>query len=156
MLQGEIINPCSSPRSFPVVMIPKKGGECMFCVDFRSLNQRSIADRYPLPNIEDFLEDLQRWSHFTSLDLFSGYWQVPLDGNIKDISKFTSRSGTFRSQVMYFGLSNAPSTFQRMMYELLSDVPFARAYLGDVVVFSKSLSDHLDHLRIVLKKLSQA
>lgn len=156
MLAGGIITPCSSPWSFPVVIATKKDGKPRFCVDFRLLNKVTVADRFPLPNIEEILEELKGSTCFTSLDLFSGYWQIPLDEDIKDITTFSCKFGTYRFEVMPFGLINAPPTFQRMMNELLGDLGFVRAYLDDVVIFSRTMTEHLGHVQVVLERISRA
>ena len=150
MLEAGIIVPASSAWSFPVVIASKKDGKHRFCVDYRTLNRVMKADRWPLPKIEEIFDDLEGSTVFTTLDLFSGYWQVKMAEASKEKISFVTRYGTYQFEVMPFGLMNAPSTFQRMMDIVLKDLPFARVYIDDVVIFSKSLDEHLIHLKQVM------
>ena len=154
MLRAGIIVPADSAWAFPVVIVAKKDGSPRFCIDYRILNGRIKPSRWPIPHIEEIFDDLRGAVIFTTLDLFSGYWQIQMEESHKDITTFTTRFGNFRFEVMPMGLINAPSTFQKMMDGLLKDIPFARAYLDDVVIFSASLEDHLEHLQVVLTLLA--
>ena len=153
LLDAGIIVPVSSAWSFPVVIASKKDGTPRFCVDYRSLNRVMKADRWPLPRIEEIFDDLQGCSVFTTLDLFSGYWQVRMAEACKEMTTFVTRYGTFQFEVMPFGLMNAPSTFQRMMDVVLQGLPFARVYIDDVVVFSRSAQEHMGHLKEIFQRL---
>ena len=155
MLEAGIITPASSAWSFPVVIATKKDGKPRFCVDYRILNRKIKPDRWPLPRIEEIFDELGGNSLFTTLDLFSGYWQIRMDTACKEMTTFVTRYSTYKFEVMPFGLMNAPSTFQRMMDEMVKDLPFVRAYLDDVVVFSKNMEEHVSHLRILFETLSQ-
>lgn len=104
--------------------------------------------------MEEVLEELKRSSYFISLDLFYGYWQVPLNESVKDITKFSCRLGACKFEVMAPGLINAPWTFQRTMNQILGDIPSIRKYLDDEVVFTKLLEVQTKHAQIVLKKIS--
>lgn len=146
MEKAGIITPSVSAWSFPVVIATKKDGKPRFCVDYRLLNKVMKADKWPLPKMEEIFDDLEGNKVFTTLDLFSGYWQVRMAAHCKEKTTFVCRYGTFQFEVMPFGLMNAPSTFQRMMDGIFRGLPFLRVYLDDVVVFSNSLSSHADHL----------
>ena len=156
MLHGGVIVPSSSNWSFPTVIARKQDGGPRFCVDYRRLNDRMKSDVYPIPNMEEIIEDMQGYKIFSTIDLFSGYWQIPMRKEFKDLTTFTCKYGTYRFEVMPFGLKNAPATFQRMMSKLLKDVPFARVYLDDVVIFSKNAKDHASHVAQVLEIIHQA
>ena len=112
------------------------------------------ADKWPLPKIEEIFDDLQGSTYFSTLDLFSGYWQVRLSEPCKEKTTFVCRYGTYKFEVMPFGLMNTPSTFQRMMDDVFRNLEFVRVYLDDVVVFSPNLATHLAHLRAVFEVLS--
>lgn len=127
----------------------KKGGTAQFCVDYRELSRRMRKDKWPLPGIEEIFDDLRGNSWFTSLDLFSGYWQISMHRKDKHKITIVWRMGTFKLEVMPFRLMNAPSTFQRMMNTVFSEHEFVTAYLDDVIIFSNSLEDHLDSFRTV-------
>ena len=155
MLEAGIIVPATTARSFPVVIAAKKDGKPRFCVDYRTSNRVMKADRWPLPRIEEIFDDLQGSTVFTTLDLFSGYWQVKMEETSKEMTSFVTRYGTYQFEVMPFGLMNAPATFQRMMDFVLQDIPFVRVYIDDVVIFSKSLEEHVTHLKEVMGRISE-
>ena len=156
ILEAGIIKLSSSAWSFPVVILSKKDGNPSFCVDYRTLNQRMKADRWPLPKIEEIFDDLEGSAYFTSLHLFSGYWKIRMAQQCKEMTTFVCRYGTYKFEVMPFGLMNAPSTFQRIMNTNVRGLPFVRVYLDDVVVFSKTLEEHLRHLQQVFDLIDKA
>ena len=104
------------------------------------------AEKQPFPKMEEIIDDIDGSKVFTTLDLFSGYWQVRMASNCKEQTTFVCRYGTFQFEVIPFGLMNAPSTFQTMMDSVLRDQPFVRVYLDDVFVFSETLNAHFEHL----------
>jgi len=132
MLEAKIIGRSRYPWSFPIVVVDKKDGSKRFCVDFRSLNQITKINSYPLPVIDDILSRLGNSKYFTSLDLKSGYWQVLMDDRDKEKTDFTCHRGLFQFNVMPFGLANAHAIFQELMSEVLKDFDqFSTAYLDD-------------------------
>ena len=153
MLEAGIISPCNSAWAFPVVIATKKDGGPRFCVDYRKLNRIMVADRWPIPFVDEILESLSGSKYFTSIDLFSGYWQIRMDEACKRKTTFRCRYGTFQFEVMPFGLMNAPATFQRMMDEILQDLDFVKVYIDDIVIYSKTKEDHLMHLQKTLELL---
>ena len=156
MLDADVIRRSRSPWSFPVVIVDKKDGRKRFCVDFRKLNQITKKNSYPLPLIDDILALLGKAKFFTSLDLKSGYWQVAMDEKDKEKTKFAYHKGLFELNVIPFGLSNAPAVFQELMSVVLQGCnDFATAYLDDIMVFSSTLEEHLEHLSIIFGKLRQ-
>ena len=156
MEKAGIIKPSASAWSFPVVIVRKKDGKPRFCVDYRLLNRNMKPDKWPLPKIEEIFDDLEGGKVFSTLDLFSGYWQVRMAEECKEKTTFVCRYGTFKFEVMPFGLMNAPSTFQRMMDYVFRDLPFVRVYLDDVVVFSYSMSAHVEHLLQVFQVIAKS
>ena len=158
MLKKGIIRPSTSPWASPVVIVRKKDGTIRFCVDYRGLNAVTKKDSFPLPRIDDTLATLRGAIFFTTLDLQSGYWQIPMA--TKDIQKtaFSCHEGLFEHTMMPFGLSNAPATFQRLMQFVLKGLlmEFCMCYLDDVVIFSSSEWEHLYHFEQVLQRLREA
>jgi len=127
-------------------------------VDYRKLNDVTIKDAYPLPRIDENLDALSGNSWFTSLDLASGYWQVMMAEEDKAKTAFATKYGFFEFNVMSFGLTNAPATFQRLMEKILRDLQWKTLvlYLDDVVIFAETFNDHLTRLKDVLQRFRNA
>ena len=158
MLDKGIIEPATSEWASPIVLVPKKDGQLRFCVDYRKLNEQTIADAYPLPRMDDCIDSLGDASIFTTLDCNSGYWQIPVREEDKDKTTFTSHMGTYRFKRLPFGLKNAPATFQRALDMVLSGVRWQTCliYLDDVIVFSRTEGEHLVQVDQVLTLLRKA
>ena len=135
----------------------KKDGSLRLCVDYRRLNAMTRADAYPMPRIEDMIDQLGKAKYLTTLDLTKGYWQVPVAEEDRPKTTFTTPFGLFQFLRMPFGLQGAPATFQRMIDRLLQGLgQFANAYLDDVVIFSESWEEHLRHIETVLTRLRES
>ena len=161
MQQSGVIQPSSSPWASPVVMVRKKDGSHRFCVDYRLLNAVTKPDLYPLPRIDDLLDQLGKSQYFSTLDLASGYWQIRVHPNSIEKTAFITPQGLFEFRVMPFGLKNAPSVFQRLMSRVLmglnpEDGPdFVAVYIDDVLIFSRTLTDHIQHLKLVITRIQE-
>ncbi len=157
-----VIQPSSSPWASPIVLVRKKDGTLRICVDYRSLNSVTKADTFPLPRIDDLLDQLSQARYFSSIDLASGYWEIKVHPNSQEKTAFTTPQGLFEFRVMPFGLRNAPAAFQRLMQQVLTglnppDGPdFVAAYLDDILIFSRSMDEHLMHLNLVISRLMDA
>src|SRR5213078_1922052 len=136
-------------------MAKKTPGEWRMCIDYRALNAWTIKNAYPLPRIQEYIDKLGNARHLSSLDLLSGYWQLRMAE--KDIQKtaFSTRYGKYEFLVMPFGLTNAPATFQTLMNQILHPYidKFILVYLDDILIYSNSEEEHLQHLRIVFDTL---
>ena len=163
LLDNGIIRPSFSPWSSPIWMVPKKAGpdgnkKWRLVIDFRKLNNQTIDDKYPLPNITNILDSLGKATYFSTIDLASGFHQIEISP--QDIPKtgFSVESGHYEFVRMPFGLKNAPSTFQRIMDNVLGDLQGKQVlcYMDDIVVFSPNLQEHMYHLKKVFIKLRQA
>ncbi|XP_018578328.2 uncharacterized protein LOC108916531 [Anoplophora glabripennis] len=156
MLRSGIIRRSASDYSSPVVMVPKKDGTSRLCVDYRGLNAKTVAEVSHLPPIPDTHRELGTARVFTTLDLKSGYWQVPVAEEAKRYTAFTTPDGaSFEFNMMPFGLAGAPGTFQKLMVGVLEGYlhRFAKVYLDDIVIYSDNLEDHAKHLDLVLERL---
>lgn len=154
MLAANIIRRSKSPWSFPIVVVDKKDGSKRFCVDFRRLNKVTKTNSWPLPLIDDLLDQLGKASYFTSLDLKSGYWQVQVQEEDKEKTAFTCHRGLFEFNVMPFGLCNAPQIFSELMSVVLQGLDScALAYLDDILIFSETLEQHEQHIKTVFDRL---
>jgi transposase InsO family protein len=144
--------------SSPVVLVKKKDGRWRFCIDYRRINALSESDAYPLPRIDDSLDALGGNHYFSTLDMTSGYWQVELEEETKEKSAFVTRSGLWQWRVLPFGLTTAPSTFERLMETVMRGLQWKTllVYLDDLIVFSKDLKTHLERLEEVFKRLRRA
>lgn len=156
MLADEVIEPATEKFSSALVVTEKPGGELRLCVDYRRINVQTVDAPQCLPRIHEILKDLGKNTIFSTLDLKSGYWQVPLTPESRKYTAFsTPDGGQYRFRVMPFGLKNAPGTFQNLMREVFSSYwgKFCIAYLDDIIIFSSTWEDHLLQLSLVLERL---
>lgn len=152
-----LIQPSKSPYGSAVLFARKKDGTKRFCVDYRALNAISRKDKYPIPRIDELLDRLKGAAFFSSLDLASGYWQIRVAPEDVPKTAFQTRYGAYEFLVMPFGLANAPATFQRLMNSTFGPEmdEYVLVYLDDILVFSKTLEDHIRHLDTVLERLQE-
>jgi hypothetical protein len=157
LLEQGFIRPSVSPYGAPVLFVVKKGGDLRMCIDYRDLNEQTIKNCCPLPRIDEIFDRLTNPQFMSSFDLRNGYWQIAMKE--EDIYKtaFRTRYGHFEFLVMPFGLTNAPATFQTLMNTILHPYldKFVVVYIDDILVFSKTLEEHLEHLELVLLKLRE-
>ena len=155
MLAAGVIQPSDSPWAFPIVMVPKKNGEVRFCVDYRRFNEITERDPFPMPNIEEVLASLHGAKFFTTLDLKSGFWQVPVAEEDQPKTAFITHRGVFTWKNMPFGLRNGSAVFQRLMNRVLDGLQhrFAFPYIDDIIIYSRTLAEHRRHLQEVFNRL---
>ena len=158
MLDAGVIRPSNSPWCNAVVLVRKKDRSLHFCIDFRKLNSLMVKDSHPLPRICETLESLAGVAHYTTIDMNSGFWQVPMDDESKQYTAFTLGSmGLYECECMPFGLCNAPPTFQRLMLNCLGELnlTYCLIYLDDVIIFSHTEKEHLERMRVVFDRLRE-
>jgi len=157
LLEKQFIRPSVSPWGAPVLLMKKKDGSMRLCVDYRQLNKVTIKNRYPLPRIDDLMDQLVGAEVFSKIDLRSGYHQIRVKA--EDISKtaFRTRYGHYEYSVMPFGVSNAPGVFMEYMNRIFHPFldSFVVVFIDDILVYSKSEEEHAEHLRVVLRILKE-
>uniref|UniRef100_A0AB38Z1R9 RNA-directed DNA polymerase n=1 Tax=Pitica errantivirus TaxID=3078414 RepID=A0AB38Z1R9_9VIRU len=162
MLDNGIIRQSKSPYSSPIWVVPKKldasgKKKVRVVIDYRKLNEQTIDDRYPMPQIEEILDSLGKSEYFSTLDLKSGFHQIPMDPKHIEKTAFSTDKGHFEFTRMPFGLKNAPATFQRAMNNILADYIGTKCYvyLDDIIIIGFNLENHIENLRLVLKRLCE-
>lgn len=156
------VQPSDSPWASSIVLVRKKNGTHRFCMDYQGLNSVTKKDNFPFPRIDDLLNQIGESRYFSTLDLASGYWQIAMDPNSREKAAFITHSGLYKFLVMPFSLCNVLSAFQRLMNRVPcglnpEDGPMLVAvYLDDVLIFSRTIEEHLVHLQLVLDRIIQA
>ena len=157
LLDKGFIKPSTSLWGAPVLFVKKKDGTLRLCIDYRELNKVTIKNKYPLPRIDDLFDQLQGAQYFSKIDLRSGYHQLRI--READVSKtaFRTRYGHYEFLVMSFGLTNAPAAFMDLMNRVFRPYvdQFVVVFIDDILVYSKSIEEHVYHLRTVLHTLRE-
>ena len=157
LLEKGWIVPSQSPFGAPIMFVNKKDDTLRMVIDYRALNSITIKNRWPMPRIDDIFDQLSHATIFSSIDLTSGYHQIRLDEVDQAKTAFVTPFGLYEFKVLPFGLTNAPATFQSTMSKIFSDYisNYVLAFLDDILVYSKSPEEHLEHLRTVLERLRE-
>ena len=156
MIDHGLIKRAYSEWCSPVTLQPKPDGKVRLCVDFRKINALSTTDSYPLPRVDDSVDQVGNARYITKIDLMKGYWQVPLTPRAKKIASFVVSGAVYQCQVMPYGLKNAPATFQRLMNRVVDGIPNCTVYIDDVVIYDIDWEEHLDHVEQLVRRLDEA
>ncbi len=151
------IRPSKSPIAHGVLFAPKKDGGLRVCIDYRPLNAITRKNRYPLPRIDELQDRLLGSVYFTAIDVRDAYYRVRMKEGEEWKTAFKTRFGLYEYLVMPFGLTNAPASFQELINDTIREYldDFATAYLDDILIFSKTYEEHVEHIRRVLKRLQE-
>ena len=153
MIELGVIEPSNSPYSSPFLMVKKPDGSFRFCIDYRKLNEITVFDAEPIPDLEELFTQLSSSRFFTKIDLSKGYWQLPVKEQDRHKTAFQTPKGLFQWTRMPFGLVSAPATFARMMRKLRLEENSALNFFDDILVKSQTWNSHLQSVSDVLAKL---
>ena len=156
LLENNFIEPSQSQWSSPCILVPKPDGTFRMCTDYRKVNSVTKTDTFPIPRIDDCIDNIGHAKYVTKFDLLKGFYQIPLTDRAKEISAFVTPDGLYQYKVMPFGMKNSPATFQRLVNGLVSDLDGCKAYIDDAIIFSEEWEQHLQTIRNFFGRLSEA
>jgi len=157
LLDKKFVRPSVSPWGAPILLVKKKDGSMRLCIDYRQLNKVTIKNRYPLPRIDDFMDQLVGARVFSKIDLRSGYHQIKVKDEDMQNTAFRTRYGHYEYKVMPFGVTNAPGVFMEYMSRIFHAYfdKFVVVFINDILIYSNNEEEHAEHLKIVLQVLKE-
>lgn len=158
ILDKGVIEEAKSPWASAIVLVKKKNGKLRFCIDFRKPNESTIVWKYPLPRIDDMIDNMRGRKYFTCLDLASGYWQIEMEEDSRPLTAFRTRDGQYQFRRMPFGLVNSGASFQKLVDVLFFGLNGLelQVYVDDICIASSSWLEHISTLREVFRRISTA
>jgi len=157
MVRMGVVRRSWSPYNSPILLVKKKDGQWRCVIDYRNLNKVTVREPYPIPRIEEAFDTLVKAKYITTLDLTTGYWQIPLSEEDKEKTAFTVKSGKWEYNVLPMGITNAAPTFQKNMEMMLNGLLWGKCivYIDDVIIFSETFEQHKKDIREVLERMRQ-
>lgn len=158
LLKEGVIQKSKSSWAAPIVLVWRPNGDMRLCIDYREINKVTKSDAYPLPLIDDLMQNMKKAKYFSTIDLKSGYYLIQMKEESIEKTAFITPEGLYEFLVMPFGLKNAPATFQRMMHTVLGDLKTkgVSIYLDDIIIFTSDKATHQILLREVFFRLRSA
>ena len=142
LLDNDFIEPSQSEWSSPCILVPKPDATFRMCADYRKVNSVTKTDTFPIPLIDDCIDNIGQAKYVTKFDLLKGFWQIPLTNRAKEISAFVTPDELYQYKVMLFGVKNSPATFQRLINSLIFNLVGCKAYIDDAIIFSDEWERH--------------
>jgi hypothetical protein len=155
MKKNGIIEDSQSNWSSPCILTPKPDGSYRFVTDFRKVNGVTKADNYPIPRVDDCIDQIGSAKFVTKFDLLKGYWQIPLTQRAREVSAFVTPFGFYQYRVTAFGMRNSGSTFQRFMNKVISGLKKTKVYIDDIIIYSDTWEEHMKAIRALFQRLMQ-
>ena len=157
-LKKGFIIPSKAPFASPILFAEKPNGGLRFCVDYRKLNAITKRNRYPIPLIDEVLARIQGCKYLTRLDIIAAFNKLRMHPDSEDYTTFITSLGAYKYRVLPFGLTNGPASYQQYMNDILFEYlnVFCQIYLDDILIYSKTKKEHVEHVRMVLQKLREA
>ena len=156
MLEHGLITPSNSPWSSPIVLVKKNDNQYRLCFDYRKLNTVTISDTYPIPRLDDCIDQVGNATFISNFDLLKGYWQVGLTERAQTVSAFVTKNGLYECCVMPFGMKNSGATFQRLMNMITKHLEGCVVYIDDVVIYSSDWMTHLKRIKAFFQAMKDA
>ena len=154
---NDFIEPSQSDWSSPCILVPKPDGTFRMCTDYRKVNSVTKTDSFPVPRMDDCIDNIGQANYVTKFDLLKGFWQIPLTDRAKDISAFVTPDGLYQYKVMPFGIKkNSPATFQRLINMIITGLDNFKAYIDDAIIYSEELDQQIKTIREFFERLSKA
>ena len=156
LLDNDFIEPSQSDWSSPCILVPKPDGTFRMCTDYRKVNSVTKTDSFPVPRMDDCIDNIGQAKYVTKFDLLKGFWQIPLTDRAKEISAFVTPDGLYQYKVMPFGMKNSPATFQRLINMIITGLDNCKAYIDDAIIYSEEWDQQIKTIRDFFERLSKA
>ena len=156
LLDNDFIEPSQSDWSSPCILVPKPDGTFRMCTDYRKVNSVTKTDSFPVPRMDDCIDNIGQAKYVTKFDLLKGLWPIPLTDRAKEISAFVTPDGLYQYKVMPFGMKNSPATFQRQINMIITGLDNCKAYIDDAIIYSEEWDQQIKTIREFFERLTKA